>query len=123
MLFLLAMVLPAATVMPSSASQQASPPSDPNKYMHEIVDHELKAEETDHTHWMYRLHKEDDKGAQDRQVIETKEGYYLDYTQPESPLQSGVLHSMDRSFATVTPCTQMASGFLNWSVYHPYNIY
>ena len=74
MLFSLAMVLPAAAILPSSASLQASPPSDPNKYVREIVDHELKAEETDHTHWMYRLHKEDDKGAQDRQVIETKEG-------------------------------------------------
>src|SRR5437764_2028156 len=74
MLSLLATVLAATAAAPTSASEQTSPPGDPNQYMHEVVNNELKAEESDHTHWMYRLHKEDDKGGQDRQVIETKDG-------------------------------------------------
>ena len=67
-------LLAATAAALASASEQTSPPSDPNHYMHEVVNNELKAEESDHTHWMYRLHKEDDKGGQDRQVIETKDG-------------------------------------------------
>ena len=74
MLSLLATVLAATAAVLASASEQTSPPGDPNQYMHEVVNNELKAEESDHTHWMYRLHKEDDKGGQDRQVIETKDG-------------------------------------------------
>lgn len=53
---------------------QNSLPSDANQFVRQMVESELKAEDSDHTHWMYRLHKEDEKGAQDRQVIETKEG-------------------------------------------------
>src|SRR5947209_1622833 len=71
-LFLLATVL-MALAMPASYAQ-TSPPGDPNQIMRQVVDSELNAEATDHSHWMYRLHKEDEKGAQDRQVIETKDG-------------------------------------------------
>ncbi len=42
--------------------------------MRKVVEHELAAGAADHSHWMYHLHREDDKGAQDRQVIETKDG-------------------------------------------------
>jgi hypothetical protein len=34
----------------------------------------LALEAADHTHWQYRIHREDDKGSQDRDVIDTKEG-------------------------------------------------
>lgn len=50
------------------------PPSDPNQFVREMVQHELDAENNDHTHWRYRIHKEQDSYAQDRDVIQTKEG-------------------------------------------------
>jgi len=49
-------------------------PSDPNAYMRDVVKHELVADESDHSHWRYKIHREDDKGSQDRDVIETKDG-------------------------------------------------
>jgi hypothetical protein len=49
-------------------------PPDANQYLKEIVKHELAADANDHTHWRYRIHREDDKGSQDRDVIETKDG-------------------------------------------------
>jgi hypothetical protein len=57
------------------SSPSAAPlPNDPNQYVREMVQHELEAEDKDHSHWRYHLHKEDDAGAYDRDVIETKEG-------------------------------------------------
>jgi hypothetical protein len=38
------------------------------------VEHELAEQDRDHSHWRYLLHREDDKGTQDRDVIETAEG-------------------------------------------------
>ncbi len=34
----------------------------------------MEANNTDHTHWRYHIHREDEKGTQDRDVIETKDG-------------------------------------------------
>ena len=56
------------------SSPVAPLPNDPNQFVREMVQHELEAEDKDHSHWRYRLHKEDDAGAYDRDVIETKEG-------------------------------------------------
>src|SRR6478735_8555988 len=36
--------------------------------------HQLDADATDHSHWRYHIHREDDKGSQDRDVIDTKDG-------------------------------------------------
>jgi hypothetical protein len=49
-------------------------PQDANQYLRGIVKNELNADATDHSHWRYRIHREDDKGSQDRDVIETKDG-------------------------------------------------
>ncbi|HET9280471.1 MAG TPA: hypothetical protein VFR24_00775 [Candidatus Angelobacter sp.] len=49
-------------------------PPDANQYLRGIVKNELNADATDHSHWRYRIHREDDKGSQDRDVIETKDG-------------------------------------------------
>lgn len=49
-------------------------PDDATKYAKEAIQRQLKADADDHTHWRYRIHREDDKGTQDRDVIETKEG-------------------------------------------------
>jgi hypothetical protein len=73
LLVLLASVFMTAAGMGQSEHAQAPPP-DANKLMHEVVQNELKEQDKDHTHWRYRLHREDDKGAQDREVIETKDG-------------------------------------------------
>lgn len=62
----------------NTADKDASPlpplPSDATQYVKEIVKHELAADANDHTHWRFRIHREDEKGSQDRDVIETKEG-------------------------------------------------
>lgn len=58
-----------------TASPSDSPlRSDPNEFVREMVQHELDAESKDHTYWRYRIHKETDIYAQDRDVIQTKEG-------------------------------------------------
>jgi len=49
-------------------------PQDATQYVGEVVKHQIAANEDDHTHWRYRIHREDEKGAQDRDVIDTKDG-------------------------------------------------
>src|SRR5262249_47461238 len=49
-------------------------PQDANQYLTEVVKHQLAANSSDHSHWRSRIHREDDKGTQDRDVIDTKEG-------------------------------------------------
>jgi hypothetical protein len=49
-------------------------PSDATQYMREVVKHELAADASDHSHWRYKIHREDEKGSQDRDVIETRDG-------------------------------------------------
>lgn len=49
-------------------------PNDPNQFVREMIRHELEAESNDHTLWRYHIHKEADGYAQDRDVIQTKEG-------------------------------------------------
>jgi hypothetical protein len=59
-----------------SPAQDAPPPlpQDATQYVRETIKHQMEADAADHTHWRYRIHREDDKGAQDRDVIDTKEG-------------------------------------------------
>lgn len=49
-------------------------PSDPNQFVREMVQRELDVQSQDHSLWRYRIHKETESGAQDRDVIQTKEG-------------------------------------------------
>jgi hypothetical protein len=49
-------------------------PNDATQYVKDTINHQLNAEASDHTHWRYRIHREDDKGSQDRDVIDTKDG-------------------------------------------------
>lgn len=67
----------AAILIVPGITQVSSPgtlPSDANQFVREMIQHELEAESRDHTHWRYRLHRETDLGAQDRDVIQTKDG-------------------------------------------------
>jgi hypothetical protein len=74
-LLCLMMVLLAAGV---SGQQSPTPatvlPHDPNDLVRKVVQNELFADANDHTHWRYRNHKESDGSAQDRDVIETRDG-------------------------------------------------
>ena len=56
--------------------QEAPPPlpQDATQYVRETIKHQLEADAADHTHWRYRIHREDEKGTQDRDVIDTREG-------------------------------------------------
>jgi hypothetical protein len=59
---------------PSTPWLQEPLPQNANDYIRQAVDHELAEQDRDHSHWRYLLHREDDKGTQDRDVIETTEG-------------------------------------------------
>src|SRR6478672_5047612 len=49
-------------------------PKDPNQLVKDAIKHQIETDAADHTHWRYHIHREDEKGSQDRDVIETKEG-------------------------------------------------
>jgi hypothetical protein len=49
-------------------------PKDANQFVRDAIKHQMEADAADHTHWRYHIHKEDDKGSQDRDVIDTKDG-------------------------------------------------
>jgi hypothetical protein len=67
-----------AFALPQShtAATEALPPLPPDAtdYVRQTLQRELDAQKNDHTHWRYRFHKEDEKGSQDRDVIDAKEG-------------------------------------------------
>ena len=73
-LYLLAAVLAAGATEQRPPRSNADLPGDANQFVREVVQHELDADAADHTHWRYRFHKETEDTAQDRDVIETKEG-------------------------------------------------
>jgi hypothetical protein len=72
--FFMATILAIAGSNAPSSNTGTPLPDDAGQLVRETVQNELNAEEKDHTHWRYHLHKEDDRGSQDREVIETKDG-------------------------------------------------
>ena len=60
----------------TAAAGSALPPlpQDATEYVREAVNNQIALDAKDHTHWRYRIHREDDKGSQDRDVIDTREG-------------------------------------------------
>ena len=65
-----------APAQSQSAAPEALPPlpQDATQYVRETIKYQMAADAADHSHWRYHIHREDDKGAQDRDVIDTKEG-------------------------------------------------
>ncbi len=65
-----------ALAMQSQTTTDALPPlpKDANQYVKDTIQYQIEADAADHTHWRYHIHREDDKGAQDRDVIDTKDG-------------------------------------------------
>jgi len=49
-------------------------PKDATEYARQAIRNQLTADATDHTHWRYHIYREDEKGTQVRDVIETKDG-------------------------------------------------
>jgi hypothetical protein len=49
-------------------------PKEANQLVRDAIKHQMEADAADHTHWRYRIHREDEKGSQDRDVIDTKDG-------------------------------------------------
>jgi hypothetical protein len=49
-------------------------PKDANQLVKDAIRHQMEADAADHTHWRYHIHREDEKGSQDRDVIDTKDG-------------------------------------------------
>jgi hypothetical protein len=67
--------------VPQNQAQQTSGPLAPaplpqnaNEYVRQAIEHEVAAQDRDHTHWRYHYHREDEKNNIDRDVIETSEG-------------------------------------------------
>lgn len=58
------------------AQQQTAPqlPTDPNRFVAEVIQHELKLDATDRSHWRYIYFHSDEKNSYERDVIETKDG-------------------------------------------------
>src|SRR5690348_5357871 len=58
------------------AQQQTAPqlPQDPNRFVSEIIQNELKLDDTDHSNWRYLYFHSDEKSSYERDVIETKDG-------------------------------------------------
>ncbi|MGZ4861017.1 MAG: hypothetical protein ACXV8M_15765 [Candidatus Angelobacter sp.] len=74
-----AMFLMSATLALALQAQTATEtlpplPNDANQYVKDTIKHQMEADAADHTHWRYRIHREDEKGSQDRDVIDTKDG-------------------------------------------------
>jgi hypothetical protein len=70
---------PAGTQNQAPAPARTAPalaplPQDAKQYVSQAIQHELAEQDRDHTHWRYRIHREDKKNNYDRDVIETKEG-------------------------------------------------
>lgn len=65
-----------APAQSQSPAQETLPPlpQDATQYVRETIKYQMAADAADHSHWRYHIHREDDKGAQDRDVIDTKEG-------------------------------------------------
>ncbi|HSK45771.1 MAG TPA: hypothetical protein VLA83_17975 [Candidatus Binatia bacterium] len=49
-------------------------PKDAGQFVKDAIKHQMEADAADHTHWRYHIHREDEKGSQDRDVIDTKDG-------------------------------------------------
>lgn len=59
----------------SAPQEPESPlPKDANQYVREVIQREVNIENNDHTHWRYLKHREDEKGSNVRDVIQTKDG-------------------------------------------------
>ena len=58
----------------TTADSLPSLPKDANQLVKDAIKHQVEADAADHTHWRYHIHREDEKGSQDRDVIETKDG-------------------------------------------------
>jgi hypothetical protein len=59
-----------------AAQQQTAPqlPADPNHFVAEVIQHELKLDDTDRSHWRYVYFHSDEKSSYERDVIETRDG-------------------------------------------------
>jgi hypothetical protein len=64
------MYIPAQTQSPLSSAQNLSP----NELVRRVVNHELAADDQDHTHWMYRDITGVPAPCKEKTVIETKDG-------------------------------------------------
>jgi hypothetical protein len=74
-LFLASLASAMAQGHPSAAADSLPPlPQDATQYVKETIQRELDSDAHDHSRWRFRIHREDDKGSQDRDVIDTKEG-------------------------------------------------
>lgn len=70
----LAITAAVAGAQKPGAAPMAPLPEDAGQLVREVIQDEIRAQETDHSHWMYTLHREDEKNVQDRRVIETTRG-------------------------------------------------
>ena len=72
-----ATVILAVGLLPSNALPQSEPEGlgmSANELMRKVVASELKSQNEDHDHWMYRLEKEESGKRQAQEILETHDG-------------------------------------------------
>ena len=72
-----AAVILTVVLLPSNAVPQSEPEGlgfSANELMRKIVANELKSQDEDHDHWMYRLEKEESGRRQAQEILETNNG-------------------------------------------------
>jgi hypothetical protein len=47
----------------------------PNELGRTVLENEMRAEDQDHSHWMYRLEKDQPTRRRNKEVVETEEGW------------------------------------------------
>jgi hypothetical protein len=67
----LALLTCSASIM-ALGQTQARP--NPNQLMHEVVDNEVKSEEQDHSHWLYRKHRVEHGKDTVKECVDTDQG-------------------------------------------------
>ena len=67
-------LISAALLLFLPAAESRRPPA--NQLVHQVIAHELQAEDQDHSHWMFRLQETTpDTGARTEEIIETPHGW------------------------------------------------
>jgi hypothetical protein len=96
------LALPMPASMPPAPDQPVPPNLSPNDLVRRIVNHELEADDQDHSHWMYKDVTRIPLPEKEKMVVETRDGDLarLDEidNQPLTPAQCGAEAARIRSF-------------------------
>ncbi|HKW25689.1 MAG TPA: hypothetical protein VJN48_07885 [Terriglobales bacterium] len=67
--------LVSATLLIGAAAGQARPQQSPDQLVHQVITHEVQAEEHDNSYWMFRLQQTQPGAPKTEEVVETPHGW------------------------------------------------